>query len=65
MNGLLELLEESATAIRARVPDAAPEVALVLGSGLAGAVRLLEDPQALPLADIPHVPTPSVSGVGP
>jgi len=62
VNGLLELLEESAAAIRARVPDAAPEVALVLGSGLAGAVRLLEDPRALPLADIPHVPTPSVSG---
>ncbi|HZJ54688.1 MAG TPA: purine-nucleoside phosphorylase [Myxococcaceae bacterium] len=58
MNGLLELLEESAAAIRARVPDAAPEVALVLGSGLAGAVRLLEDPQALPLAGVPHLRAP-------
>ena len=43
MSGLLERLEESAAAVRARVPGAAPEVALVLGSGLAGAVRLLEE----------------------
>ena len=62
MSGLLERLEESAAAVRARVPDAAPEVALVLGSGLAGAVQLLEDAQALPLADVPHAGTPSVSG---
>ena len=62
MSGVVELLEESAAAIRARVPDAAPEVALVLGSGLAGAVRLLEAPQALSLADVPHLRAPSVSG---
>jgi purine-nucleoside phosphorylase len=62
VSGLLERLEASAAAIRAQVPDAAPEVALVLGSGLAGAVRLLEDPQALPLAEVPHLRAPSVSG---
>lgn len=62
MSGLLERLEESAAAVRGRVPDASPEVALVLGSGLAGAVQLLEEVQALPLADVPHARTPSVSG---
>ncbi|HET9155483.1 MAG TPA: purine-nucleoside phosphorylase, partial [Myxococcaceae bacterium] len=62
MSGLLELLEESAAAVRARVPTAAPDVALVLGSGLAGAVRLLDEPEAIPLADVPHVSIPSVSG---
>jgi len=62
MSRLLEQLQESAAAVRAVVPTAAPEVALVLGSGLAGAVRLLDGPEAVPLADVPHVPTPSVSG---
>lgn len=62
MSRLLEQLEESAAAVRAAVPTAAPEVALVLGSGLAGAVRLLDGPEAVPVADVPHLPTPSVSG---
>lgn len=62
MSRLLEQLQESTAAVRARVPTAAPEVALVLGSGLAGAVRLLDGPEAVLLADVPHVPTPSVSG---
>jgi purine-nucleoside phosphorylase len=62
MSGLFEQLEESAAAVRARVPDAAPEVALVLGSGLGGAVRMLESPQAIPLGDVPNVRVPTVSG---
>ena len=62
MSRLREQLEESAAAVRARVPGAVADVALVLGSGLAGAVRLLDGPEAVPLADVPHVPTPSVSG---
>ena len=62
MNGLLELLDESAAAVRVRVPAAAPEVALVLGSGLAGAVRLVDGAEAVPLADLPHLQVPSVSG---
>ncbi|HEY1417994.1 MAG TPA: purine-nucleoside phosphorylase [Myxococcaceae bacterium] len=62
MSGLFEQLEESAAAVRARVPAAAPEVALVLGSGLAGAVRMLESPEAIPLGDVPNVRVPSVSG---
>ena len=56
MSALLELLQDSAAAVRgARARGVAPEVALVLGSGLAGAVRLLEDAESLPLADVPHV----------
>jgi len=37
-------------------------VALVLGSGLAGAVRLVDGAEAVPLADLPNLPVPSVSG---
>ena len=62
MRGLFEQLEESAAAVRARVPGAAPEVALVLGSGLGGAVRMLESPEAIPLGDVPNLRVPSVSG---
>lgn len=62
MSDLFEQLEESAAAVRARVPGAAPEVALVLGSGLAGAVRMLESPETIPLGDVPNVRVPSVSG---
>lgn len=59
---LFDQLQASAAAVRARLPGVQPEVALVLGSGLAGAVRLLEEPRSVPLGDIPHVRTPSVSG---
>ncbi len=62
MSSLFDHLQEAAAAVRARLPEAAPEVALVLGSGLAGAVRLLDSPGVIPLADVPHAPTPSVSG---
>ena len=62
MSTLFEKLEESAAAVRARLPGIAPEVGLVLGSGLSGAVRLLEDMESLPLADVPHVGVPAVSG---
>ncbi len=62
MSALFDRLQASAAAVQARLPGVAPEVALVLGSGLAGAVQLLEDPVSLALADIPHMPTPSVSG---
>jgi purine-nucleoside phosphorylase len=62
VSALFDRLTESAAAVRARLPGLEPEVALVLGSGLAGAVRLLEGARTLPLADVPHVLTPSVSG---
>ena len=62
MSRLREQLEESAAAVQARVPGATADVALVLGSGLSRAVRLLDAQEVVPLSDIPHVPTPSVSG---
>jgi purine-nucleoside phosphorylase len=60
--GEFERLEEAAAAVRGRLHGFVPRAALVLGSGLAGAVRLLAAPVALPMGEIPHVPVPSVSG---
>ena len=62
MSTPFDRLQESAAAVRARLPGAAPDVALVLGSGLSAAVRLLESPEVLPLADVPHAGVPRVSG---
>ena len=62
MTDLLAQLDEAAAAVRAQAPGFVPEVGLVLGSGLSGAVRLLETPQSLPLATLPHVRAPTVSG---
>jgi purine-nucleoside phosphorylase len=61
-SGTFERLEEAAATVRARVPGFVPEAALVLGSGLAGAVRLLTNPVSLPMAEVPHVRAPTVSG---
>lgn len=60
-------ITEAADAIRSRLVGSGlqpPEVAIVLGSGLGGVVRLLdEEPRlALPYGDIPHVPHSTVAG---
>lgn len=39
-----------------------PDTAIVLGSGLGSFTSLIKDPIIIPYADIPHAPTPSVSG---
>jgi len=62
VSNLFDRLQESAAAVRARLPGVRPEVALVLGSGLASAASLVEGAGALPLAEVPHVGAPSVSG---
>ena len=62
MTELFERLGESAARVRERLPGFEAEVALVLGSGLAGAARLLEDARSIPLAEVPHVGAPTVSG---
>ena len=62
MTHLLVQLDEAAAAVRAEVPGFTPDVGLVLGSGLSGAVRLLEAPRELPLGAVPHVRAPTVSG---
>jgi inosine/guanosine/xanthosine phosphorylase family protein len=41
---------------------AAPEVAVVLGSGWAGAADLVEEPQRLPYTELPAFPQPRVEG---
>jgi purine-nucleoside phosphorylase len=61
-------ISEATHAIRARLADTpglgAPDVAIVLGSGLGAVVELLEpDPRVtMPYAEIPNVPGASVAG---
>jgi xanthosine phosphorylase len=49
-------------AIRAAAPDAAPEVGIVLGSGLGGLADAVEDAIAIPYAELRGFPQPSVEG---
>jgi purine-nucleoside phosphorylase len=62
VSDLLARLDEAASAVRAQAPGFVADLGLVLGSGLSGAVRLLEAPLALPLASLPHLRAPTVSG---
>jgi len=55
-------VEEAVARIRARAPDAAPEAALVLGSGLGAVAEIIETPQAIPYAELPGFPEPTVEG---
>ena len=50
----MEQYEESARAVRARLGDFAPEIALVLGSGLGSLGDQVEDPIFVDYRDIPH-----------
>ena len=50
----MEQYEESARAVRARLGDFAPEIALVLGSGLGSMGDHVEDPIFVDYRDIPH-----------
>lgn len=60
MRGMMEALDRAADALRGRVGK--PDVAIVLGSGLGDYARALDRARALPYAEIPHMPLPSVSG---
>ena len=60
--GLYERVQEAVAAIRSRRPDAAPEVALILGSGLGSFAERFEDATALDYAEIPHFPVSGVEG---
>ena len=53
-------VEEAATLIRSRT--AAPEVAVVLGSGLGDFANALNDPVSIPYGDLPHWPASKVIG---
>jgi purine-nucleoside phosphorylase len=57
--------ERAASLIRERIalrPELAPEVAIVLGTGFGGFADRLTDPVAIPYAEIPHFPRPTVEG---
>lgn len=48
--------------IRARAPQAAPKVGIILGSGLGGFADALEGAEAIAYADLPHFPLSGVEG---
>lgn len=52
----------AAAAIRNRVGDAAPEIGIVLGSGLGGLADLIGDGVRVPFGEIPGFPTATVIG---
>ena len=52
----------SADAIRSRIGDGLPDVAIILGSGLGGLADEIEDAVRVPFADIPGFPEPTVIG---
>jgi purine-nucleoside phosphorylase len=54
-------IEEAVAAVRARSPEA-PEVGVVLGSGLGSWADTLDGAVKLPYAEIPHMPTSTVVG---
>ncbi len=55
-------LELSAQDVRAKLPDAAPTVGLVLGSGLGAFADTLEDRTAIPYTEIRGMPMSKVAG---
>lgn len=60
-NPLLEKLDETAAALAEKSP-AAPEVALILGSGLGPMADRIEDPVVVPYEEVPHFPRSTVAG---
>lgn len=57
-----EAAKTSADNIRARIGDVAPDIAIILGSGLGGLADDIEDAVRVPFADIPGFPEPTVVG---
>ena len=53
---------EAARAIRARLGDEPPAAAIILGSGLGGLARRIEQPRTVPFAEIPGFPKATVAG---
>src|SRR3546814_9808972 len=60
---MFEAAVATAAISRRQIPEA-PEVALVLGSGLAGVADAVKQPVTLRYADLPGFPEPSVAGHG-
>src|SRR3989339_28024 len=55
-------VRKAAEYVRSRMPSAAPQVAVILGSGLAKAVPAFEKSETIPYGDIPGFPRPTVAG---
>ncbi|MDR3121298.1 MAG: purine-nucleoside phosphorylase [Clostridiales bacterium] len=55
-------INESAAYIRERLGGAAPEIAVVLGSGLGGFADQLQNAVVIPYRDIPHFPRSTAPG---
>jgi purine-nucleoside phosphorylase len=62
MTSLLAQLQEASAFVRERLGDRAPQVGLILGSGLGTFADTLEDAVAIDYVDIPHFPRASVVG---
>ena len=58
---LQERITAAAEFIRKQIPRA-PQIGLVLGSGLGDFADTLENPVRIPYADIPDFPQPTVEG---
>jgi purine-nucleoside phosphorylase len=62
MTGARPLVSEAARALRERLGARIPTMGLVLGSGLGELLEEIEHPIAVPFAEIPGFPPPSVEG---
>ncbi|HJR62155.1 MAG TPA: purine-nucleoside phosphorylase [Gemmatimonadaceae bacterium] len=62
MSGAQPLVSEAARALRERLGTRIPTTGLVLGSGLGELLDEIEHPIAVPFAEIPGFPPPSVEG---
>lgn len=58
---LNQRLEETCASLREKAPDA-PEVAIILGSGLGPLAGEIQDAVRIPYREIPHFPTSTVKG---
>ncbi len=57
-----DLISAAATVVRERLGAPLPATAIVLGSGLGGLTRRIQDPVRLPYQEIPGFPLPTVEG---
>lgn len=57
----LPKIEEAAAAIRQRI-EGAPEIGMILGSGLGMLADQIEQPTVIPYGEIPHFPVSTVEG---
>ena len=58
---LKEKIEESAAALRDRIP-APPDYAIILGSGLGPLAERIEEPVRISYDEVPHFPETTVKG---